>query len=463
MQTFLFYDLETTGLSKPFDQILQFAGIRTDTKLNELERYELKVKLNPDVIPSPYALITHHLGIRDVATGLSEYEAIQKIHGWMNQPNTISLGYNTLGFDDEFLRFSFFRNLLTPYTHQYTNQCGRMDLYPMAIMYYLFKKHVLQWPEIEGKISFKLEQLNHANQLAQGRAHDAMVDVEATLQLAKIFYKEYDMWNYLAGHFNKSVDLERLQPLQKNIALLFDGFLRSENAFHCPVLFIGPHRHYKNQLLWLRLDTELSSDILETARVFNKKPGEPSFILPPKDRFLQHLTSDRLALAEANYKWLEKNPDLFSKIVEHYTEYKHPTYPNTDIDAALYLAGFKSFVEERFCQQFHAAHPKEKAMMAEKIQNPLLQTQSIRILGRHFPEVLTVAQSEKFNHYMSTIHPERNEDAIIDFQNKKRLTPQAAIQQIMEIRNNKVLTEEQQGLLVELETYLKNKFSIKEL
>ena len=43
METLLFYDLETTGLSKSFDQVLQFAGIRTDKNLVEIERYELNV------------------------------------------------------------------------------------------------------------------------------------------------------------------------------------------------------------------------------------------------------------------------------------------------------------------------------------------------------------------------------------------------------------------------------------
>jgi exodeoxyribonuclease-1 len=36
MQTFLFYDIETTGLNKSFDQVLQFAAIRTDLKLQEI-------------------------------------------------------------------------------------------------------------------------------------------------------------------------------------------------------------------------------------------------------------------------------------------------------------------------------------------------------------------------------------------------------------------------------------------
>jgi exodeoxyribonuclease I len=33
--TFLFYDTETSGLNRAFDQILEFAAIRTDLKLNE--------------------------------------------------------------------------------------------------------------------------------------------------------------------------------------------------------------------------------------------------------------------------------------------------------------------------------------------------------------------------------------------------------------------------------------------
>ena len=39
--TYLFYDLETTGLNPCFDQVLQFAAIRTDLSLNEIERHEI--------------------------------------------------------------------------------------------------------------------------------------------------------------------------------------------------------------------------------------------------------------------------------------------------------------------------------------------------------------------------------------------------------------------------------------
>jgi exodeoxyribonuclease-1 len=38
--------------------VLQFAAIRTDTALQPLEQHELRVRLSPDVIPAPAALLT---------------------------------------------------------------------------------------------------------------------------------------------------------------------------------------------------------------------------------------------------------------------------------------------------------------------------------------------------------------------------------------------------------------------
>ena len=120
--TYLFYDVETTGLNKCFDQVLQFAAIRTDLELNEIDRIDINIELNCDVIPSPEAIITHRIGLDQYKNAKKEVDAIRKIHQLLNTPGTMSLGYNTLGFDDEFLRFSFYRNLLPP-RQQYFCRC----------------------------------------------------------------------------------------------------------------------------------------------------------------------------------------------------------------------------------------------------------------------------------------------------------------------------------------------------
>ena len=149
--TFLFYDTETSGLNRAFDQILEFAAIRTDLQLNETERFSARIRLRPDVVPSPQAMLVNRIRTDRFSSGRCEYESMREIHAQVNRSGTTSIGYNSIGFDDEFLRFSFYRNLLPPYTHQYANHCRRMDLLPIAVIYWLYRSDALRWPVLNTK------------------------------------------------------------------------------------------------------------------------------------------------------------------------------------------------------------------------------------------------------------------------------------------------------------------------
>ena len=56
MDTFYWYDYETTGTSPRVDRITQFAGIRTDANLNVLDEHMLYCKPTHDCLPSPHAV-----------------------------------------------------------------------------------------------------------------------------------------------------------------------------------------------------------------------------------------------------------------------------------------------------------------------------------------------------------------------------------------------------------------------
>lgn len=470
MGTYLFYDIETSGLRKEFDQVLQFAAIRTDLELNEIERHEIFVKLSPDTIPSPQAVLTHKILPHDVANGLSEYDAICKIHRLLNTPGTISLGYNTLKFDDEFLRFSFYRNMLTPYTHQYANQCSRLDIFPITILYFLFKNEVIKWPKVNenNKVSLKLEHLSAENNLAVGNAHNAIVDVIATIELAKYLQKEPKMWDYVLSFFNKEKvpqKISQLSPAFPNTpynfreGILIKGKIGYDSAYQCPVIELGRHAHYKNKTLWLRLDTEKlketnEDNIHETTWVISLKSGEDNFILPLTEKFDRHISQERYRLVAENKEWLLNNIDIFNKICKYHTEYQYPLIPDLDIDAALYQNGFLSDYEQRQCVRFHQLSWEERAEYLDEL-SPRLLDQAIRIMGRNRPEFLPEKYSSEFNSHITKL---KTTESLSD--PSARLTPKTALGEISHLKNGAERTEDELILLNHLEQYIYEKFNI---
>ena len=471
-KTYLFYDIETTGLNKAFDQVLQFAAIRTDRQLSEIERYRLTVKLRPDVIPSPGAMITNRLSTADLASGLCEFEAIRQIHEWMNQRETISLGYNSLGFDDEFLRFSFHRNLLPPYTHQFQNGCRRMDLLPIAVMFWLYKREVITWPRIQSKPSLKLEHIREANQLASGPAHDATVDVAATVELARRFFKSRKMWNYLMGYFEKETDVHRIADIpaafqsalgEHRQGLMVSSEYGPRQMYQIPVLSIGKSIPYSNQTLWLRLDLpelrETKNDsVAESTWIVRKRYGEPGILLPPNARYLKFLGDDRKAIVAENLNWLQSNPSKFQQIVDYHREYTYPFIPNLDPEAALYQIGFFSRSDEKLFKEFQIAPPDEKEAIAKRLKSQDARTLAVRLLCRNFPQQISPELAGEFETYLRRINPAREEDAIIDYKEAPRMTPASALAEIAHLRKSGKLDNQQKTVLNDLQNYIKRNF-----
>jgi exodeoxyribonuclease-1 len=470
--SYLFYDIETTGLNKAFDQVLQFAAVRTDVDLNEINRYNIKVKLRPDVIPSPRAIITNRISITELNSGICEFEVAQQIHGLLNEPGTVSLGYNTLGFDDEFLRFSFYRNLLPPYTHQYLHECRRMDLLPITIIYRLYKKNVLTWPQINGKPSLRLEDLSAANKLIAGRSHDALVDVGATVELARIFYKKKKMWEHLEGYFDKETDVLRVSELPTSfqsaagdhqMGLMVNSEYGPQQNYQVPVLSMGASIPYSNQTLWLRLDLALLQETTEdsidqTTWVIRKRYGEPGILLPPHKRYWKHLGAERIAMVEQNLQWLRSNPELFHQIITYHREYKYPFIPNLDPDAALYQIGFYSASDNKLCRQFHNAPLTKKPTFINRFGSREARILAGRVLCRNYQEAGQQITTENFSKYMSRVNPRREDDALVDYKGERRTIPVSALAEIKQLRQSEELDSTQRRLLDELEHYINTTF-----
>lgn len=472
--TLLFYDLETSGLSKTFDQVVEFAAIRTTLDLVEIERHHIYVQLTKDTVPAPDAFITHQIGLEQLAQhGIPEAEAITMIHGLLNQPGTISLGYNTLGFDDEFLRFSFARCLLPPYTHQYQHGCGRLDLYPLVLLYFLYKPEVIQWPTVEDRPSMKLEHIAAENGWLTGQAHHAMTDVEATLSLARALASEEAMWQFASGYFNKASDWSRIQSYHSTVPSLesptaYLGLLVSGKAGHArryliPALCLGVHKQYTNQVLWLRLDDEAlpsaTADDEGLARLLiRKKLGEAPIALPYKEKYTSAMPEANRAVAEANIAWLGQQVDWYKEIQTYALHWQYAKVPGVDLDANLYQLAFPSKNTQLLCQDFLAAltEAADSSLLAS-FQDPIMQQKAIRYLWRFHTDCLPAAYQETVSAYWQQVM--QPADALIDFAGRTRYGPEAAIARIAELAEQP-LSPVQQAVLTQLKTYIQQHFTV---
>ena len=468
-ETFLFYDIETTGLSRAFDQILEFAAIRTDLELNEIDRFTAKIRLRPDVIPSAAAILVTRLRIADCLSGRCEYDAMRDIHAQLNRPGTVSIGYNSIGFDDEFLRFGFHRNLLPPYTHQFANGCRRMDLLPITLMYWLYRREVLKWPEPNGRASLKLEDIGALNSLFSGPSHQAIRDVEAALRLARLLAREERMWRYLEGCFRTDIDARRMEELpvavssasgDHRLAVLVAGEFGTRLRFQAPVISLGHSIPYPKQSLWLRLDQPdlrgcREESLAACTWVARKRAGEPGILLPPTERYLEPIGPERRRQMQANLDWLRSQPALFARIADHHRHFRYAFIPDLDADASLYQTGFLPRADEALCRAFHAAAFDEKVKIAARFSNPAARILAERILFRNYDNPLPPHLIRARDAFQRRIC---RKEALTDYTGNRRTTPQSALAEISEIRRSAGLGDAERRLLDDLQDHILRRF-----
>lgn len=208
MSSFYWYDLETFGISPQFDRIAQFAGIRTDQNLNPIGEPDMfYCQPSLDTIADPEAcLITGITPQECREKGILEKDFMGKINGIFTQADTCVVGYNSMRFDDEFIRYSNYRNLLDPYLREWSNGNSRWDVIDLVRASYALRPNGINWAfHEEGKPSFKLTDLTKANNMTHSAAHDALSDVEATIQVAKLIKdKQPKLFDYCLQLRNKN-------------------------------------------------------------------------------------------------------------------------------------------------------------------------------------------------------------------------------------------------------------------
>lgn len=188
-QTYYFYDLETSGVNPREARVMQFGGQRTDLDLKPIgEPHNVLIKMTDDVVPEPDAiLITGITPQKTLQEGMTEAEFMRLFTDEIAVPDTIFVGFNTVRFDDEFMRFMHYRNYYDAYEWQWKDGRSRWDLLDLARMTRALRPEGIKWPfDAKGKPSNRLELLTSINGLTHDNAHDALSDVRASIDMAKL-------------------------------------------------------------------------------------------------------------------------------------------------------------------------------------------------------------------------------------------------------------------------------------
>jgi exodeoxyribonuclease-1 len=186
------YDFETSSANAS-TQALQFASVTTDANLNVIEHSETNLLSVPrrDIIPAPIAFMIHMLDIDHLKEqGLAERDLIAAIQRkFLYAENSQICGYNTMKFDDTVLRHSLYRNSMPAYDHEFRGNNSRFDAFKLVQFVYAMRPELLVFPKKDDGTendSLKLEALSKANGIVHERAHDAVSDVYATIDLVRI-------------------------------------------------------------------------------------------------------------------------------------------------------------------------------------------------------------------------------------------------------------------------------------
>ncbi|MHC9085204.1 exodeoxyribonuclease I [Luteimonas sp. RIT-PG2_3] len=423
--SFLFYDLETFGSDPRRTRIAQFAAIRTDAELNEIdEPIDFFVQPADDLLPSPVAtLITGITPQHAARVGVNEAQAFSRIFDEMARPRTCTLGYNSLRFDDEFVRFGLFRNFHDPYEREWRGGNSRWDLLDVMRLAHALRPEGIEWtPRDDGQgTSFKLEHLASANGVRVGDAHEALSDVRALIGIARRFKQSQPrLWTYALKLRDKRYAASLLDTIAVQPVLHVSQRYPASRLCAAAVVPLTRHPRIDSRVIVFDLDSD--PDILLdldaatiAARLYLRADQLPEgqARIPLKEVHLNrcpclvawdHLRApdfQRLAIdpavAEHRAGVLRQHAvALAEKIRQVYAAERE--FAPSDVDGSLY-DGFLSDQDRRRFPDVRATPPAQLGQKDFGFVDPRLPELLFRYRARNWPQTLSPAEQAQWRDY----------------------------------------------------------------
>ena len=406
-QTFFFYDLETSGLNPREDRPMQFAGIRTDLNLNPIgEPVNVLVKMSDDTLPSPYAIMVTKITPQStLMDGFTEAEFCKYVMDEIFTPGTIAVGYNSVRFDDEFMRFTFWRNFYDPYEWQWKDGRSKWDLLDVVRMTRALRPDGITWPiSDDGKATNRLELITKQNGITHAHAHDALSDVEALIDVTRLIKeKQPQIYDWLFKMRDKKA-VQQLINLEKPAPFVYSsGRYSSQNEKTTVAYPIAPAKNGNVLVFDLRqnLDELLKQEepsFFPTVKElkYNRCPAvAPLGVLEQGDGWNRiNLTK---AQVQENLKSLLAHPEFIEQMRTK-NEENEEFPPASDSESALY-DGFLDESDRTRCSAVRTATQNDLADFHPDFHDPRLPELLLHYKARNFAKALSESEYKKWEEY----------------------------------------------------------------
>ncbi|MDD9889255.1 MAG: exodeoxyribonuclease I [Gammaproteobacteria bacterium] len=418
------YDFETFGADPRRDRACQFAGIRTDEDLNIIgEPLVIYCNVANDFYPNPFAcLVTGITPQKANADGVPEAEFIKRINAEFSVPGTCVAGYNSIRFDDEITRQLLYRNFFDPYEREWKNGNSRWDIIDMLRLCAGTRPDGIEWPRKEnGSVSFKLDQLTVANGIEHSDAHDALADVIATIEMAKLVRKKQPkLYDYVYKLKDKSVVQSEIDLVTQKPILHVSMRYPASQGCMALVMPICSDPSNKNGVVvydlredpssWRNLSIDEIKERVYTAK--DKLPAGASRV-PLKTLHANRcpiLTSPAVLQPEKAKEFdidLDKSRDHWEQL-QGDSEIKRKVSAvfsaeefaeETDPDYMIYSGGFFGDNDRELMEVVRATNPADLGRLDLPFRDTRLVEMLFRYRARNYPETLNSNELEQWNEF----------------------------------------------------------------
>lgn len=402
---------------------MQFAGQRTTLDLELVgEPVNVLVTLSDEVLPDPGAIMI--TGITPQKTreeGYSEADFLKLLHADIFTPGTIMTGFNSVRFDDEFMRYTLYRNFYDPYEWQWQDNRSRWDVLDVVRMVRALRPDGIEWPvDSAGQPTNRLELLTAENGLDHKNAHDALSDVIALIDVARLIKQQQPkMFDFLLNIRSKQ-EVAKLVNLDDPQPFVYTSGRYPKGTLHTTVAIpVAPGGRPGSVIVYdLRHDptdwANKTVDELKTIRFapYEIRQTEGFVALPAKELaynkcpavaplgVLDDDAQTRIVLdlttVQENLTKLRRS-GLADKLREVFASDKEFTRA-TDPDAQLY----DGFINERDKPKMSAVRAADADGLADfdpKFSDERLGRLLLRYKGRNFPESLNETERREWEEY----------------------------------------------------------------